>query len=436
MAISWQSTVRTSMKIPAAIGLLAIAVFAIGFGLWAASAPISGAAIASGIVAVSGQNQIIDHLEGGVVKEIMVEEGKRVKAGDAIIALDNTIALSNLTRIQGKLIALQGRLARAKAENFGNETVEFPPALMKLASREDVARVINEQQIEFDTRLSRHRAELATLDQREKSIGQEIQGITLQKEAENKKLGLLQEEISIKKSLLDKGLTSRGQYSALVREEAEIIGRIGSLTATIAQKWVGVAEANERRNAMIATRHETAATLVNQLRTEFSDLGQQLRSYENVLSRMVIRAPGDGIILKLKKNTIGSVIRPGEEIVTLLPLSAELVADVRVSPADVDVVRVGQAASLRFVSLNSRTTPEISATVIWVSADRLIDPATREPYFGARLKMTENLPDEIKSTQIFPGMPVDAFIKTDERTFLQYLSRPIFDSFAKAFREE
>lgn len=435
-ASGWQAKVKTGVRVPTSFGLFAIASFIAGFGLWAASAPISGAAIASGVVAVSGQNLVVDHLEGGVIKEIFASEGKRVKKGEPLVELEDTIATSNKSRVQGQLVAMHARLSRAKAENFEYDKVRFSPELINLAQGDELSDIIKEQQTEFFHRLSRHKSEIATITQRVNSIKQEIQGFEIQRTAETSKLELLQEEIGVKKKLLDKGLTERGQYSALLREEAASIGRIGSITATIAQRGVAIVEAEENKNRLIATRYENAATQINELRAQISDLDQQLRTRVNIVKRLTIRAPNDGIVIKLKKNTVGSVIRPGEEVVTILPLTAELVADVRVSPSDVDIVRVGQQASLRFVSLNSRTTPEISAKVIWVSADRFLDPATREPYFGARLKMSEQLPDGIEAAQIFPGMPVDAFIKTGDRTFLEYLARPIYDSFAKAFREE
>lgn len=432
----WQTKVQTGVKIPAAIGLLAIFAFIMGFGLWAASAPISGAAIASGVVAVSGQNQIVDHLEGGIVKEIFVREGARIKKGEAMVTLDETIALSNRARVEGKLVSIQAQLARAQAEIFEKTKIDFPLKLIERAKKENMSVVIKEQQAEFDHRLSRHKAELATLGQRTKSVEQEIIGLEIQEKAEAKKLELLQEEIAIKKKLLDNGLAQRSQYALLLREETQSVGRMGALKSTIAQRHVAIVEAGENITRLIAVRNETAAAQINELQSQIVDLEQQLRTRNDVLKRMVIRAPSDGIVIKLKKNTVGSVVRPGEEVMTILPLSAELVADVRVSPADVDVIRVGQEASLRFVSLNARITPEISARVVWVSADRFLDQATREPYFGARLKMTKELPEEISPSQIFPGMPVDVFIKTGDRTFLEYLARPIYDSFAKAFREE
>ncbi len=432
----WQAKVRTSVRAPVIYGLLAIIVFIAGFGIWAVSAPISGAAIASGVVAVSGQNQIVDHLEGGVVKEIFVKEGQRVNKGDALINLDETIAMSNHARIKQQLISFYARLSRARAEIFEQSEVKFSKELYELADSESLQPVIREQQTEFLHRLSRHNSEIASIGQRVKSVEQEIIGFEIQLKAEESKLALLREEIAIKKKLLEQGLAQRTQYAAMLREEAVSVGRIGSIKATIAQRRVSIVEANENINRLIASRRETAATQINEIQAQISDLEQQLRTRSNILERMVIRAPSDGIVIKLKKNTVGSVIRPGEEVLTILPLTAELVADVRVSPADVDVLRIGQQASLRFVSLNTRTTPEIPAFVIWISADRFLDAATREPYFGARLKMTKELPDEINPSQIFPGMPVDAFIKTDDRTFLEYLARPIYDSFAKAFREE
>jgi HlyD family secretion protein len=222
----------------------------------------------------------------------------------------------------------------------------------------------------------------------------------------------------------------------LQRNEANLLGTLGRYTSEIGRSRTATVEAAEQKEQIRAQRAETAVTALNQIRRDIADANEQLRAATAVLKRIVIRAPAAGIIISLKKNTPGSVVGAGETIVELLPTTSELIVEARISPLDVDVVSVGQPANLRFSALNQRTTPEVPAIVSYLSADRLIDPATREPYYTARLKISENLPDSIDRSDIFPGMPVETYIKTGDRTFVEYIARPILDSFSRAFREQ
>ena len=268
------------------------------------------------------------------------------------------------------------------------------------------------------------------------AVEEEIEGLSIQKTSEQRKLAVIRDELADKAKLLAEGLTPKSQYNTLLRAEADSLGALGSITATIGQRRSAIAELAEQRSGLEAKRRESASAEVNELRSEIGDLRQQLRSRDDMLARSEIRSPADGIVVKLLKNTVGSVIKPGEAVVEILPTSSELIIDANVAPRDIDSVRVGQEARLRLTALNARTTPEVAATVSYISADRFIDPNTREPYYTARLKISQALPETISPDQIQPGMPVDVFIKTGERTLLEYLVRPVQDSFAKAFREE
>jgi HlyD family secretion protein len=267
-------------------------------------------------------------------------------------------------------------------------------------------------------------------------VEEEISGMEIQRSAEEAKLAILREEIAGKAGLLEKGLAQRDEVNALRRAEADSAGRIGSLAATVAQRRATIAELRQEQITREATRRENAAREANEARTRIGDLREQLAAREEALTRTRILSPADGVVVRIAKNTIGGVVRPGETVIELLPSSRELVVDARVAPGDVDAVHVGQVARLRLTALNQRTTPEIGATVAYVSADRLIDTTTGEAYFTARLAMDRGLPDGVAAGQILPGMPVETYIGTGERTFVEYLVRPLADSFAKAFREE
>lgn len=433
---AWQEKVPTRMASSVLFGLLVVGIFIAGFGVWAATAPLSGAAVASGVVQASGQNLVVEHLEGGIIKDILVKEGDRIKAGDTIMLLDDTRVLADRNRVNVALIATEASLVRAQAERDGKTELEFPMELLAAARIDGLEADIEQQRAEFANRTERHVSELAVFDQRAQALRDEIKGLEIQKTSEERKLEVTREELADKEGLLKKGLTSRSQVNQLQRAEADSLGRIGALTATIGQRKTSIAEIEEQRVGLSATRRETASTQINDIRSKLSDLREQLRARDDILLRSIIRAPADGVVVKLAKNTVGSVVRPGEAVVEMLPTGNELIIDARISPRDIDSVKIGQDAELRLTALNNRTTPQVQAKLIYLSADRLVDPNSREPYYVARLEMTQDLPAGLSKDQIYPGMPVEAYIKTGDRTFLEYLVRPIQDSFAKAFREE
>jgi len=432
----WQANVPTSITKPLIAGCLIIGTFIGGFALWSNKAPIAGAAIAPGVIIASGQNQGIQHLEGGIINEIAVKHGEEVKQDQPLVYLDETQAVSDRNRIDKSLVALEATLARATAELTGAETIDFPDNIRERATRSGNEDTLKLQEAEFTSRLQQHRSELNVLDEQVQAIEEELAGIERQIEAEERKLVVIQGELKDKKSLLERGLTPKNQYNALLRTEADTEGAIGALRATIGQRKKAISEVRERQETFRATRKTQASALINETSTQIEDLREQLRSRSAILQRMIIRAPVDGVIVSIEKNTIGSIIRPGETVMEILPTSNDLIISARVSPTDKDIMQVGQIANIRFSALNARVTPEVPAQLEYISADRLIDEVTQEPYFDARLKLAENLPTEINKDQIYAGMPVEAFIKTEERTFVEYLVKPITDSFKKAFREE
>jgi len=432
----WQSRVPTDLRLPVLGGTLVIVAFVAAFGLWAALAPLSRAVVAAGIVQASGQNLVIEHLEGGIVSEITVAEGDRVSAGDVMILLDDTRAIAERDRVTAALVAAEAGLARALAERDGRQALEFPSDLVTLAREQGFEGALDHERAEFENRRQRYLSEVAALDERIKAANEEIEGLRIERQAEQSKLEVTRQELADKQGLLDKGLVSRGGVNDLRRAEADYLGRVGSITSRIGQRGTAIAEIEQQRIGLEATRRESASTQINEAQARIADLRQQLRSRQDIVERSIIRAPLDGVVVKLDENTVGGVLKAGEPVAEILPTGAELIVDARIPPREIDNVRVGQSAVLRFVALNARTTPEVAARVTYVSADRLIDPATRDPYFTARLAIAPDLPPEIAPDQIYPGMPVDTFIATGERTFLEYLVEPIQDSFAKAFREE
>ncbi|WP_206453071.1 HlyD family type I secretion periplasmic adaptor subunit [Aurantimonas marina] len=432
----WARDVKTGIRLITMTGAALSASFLLGFGAWAALAPLASAAVAPGVVAAAGQNQGVQHLEGGIVRTILVREGERIKAGQALFALDPTGPEAQRNRLQKQMVGLKARTERLTSERDGLEELSFPPVLHELAATEGIGNLLNEQEREFTARLDRHRQEQVIMGQRVQALREQIEGMSAQQTALERQLEVVREEVTRKRTLLDKGLTNRSEYTALLRSEADLVGQVGQSVSSILAAKTQIAEAQAQLARLDTQRVETAVTQLNEIRAQVSDTEEQLRAAEDVLDRIVVRSPSDGIIIKMSVNASGSVVRPGDQLLELLPTGEDLLIEARVSPQDVDVISIGQRARLRFSALNTRTTPTVEAKVTYLSADRLIDQTTQQPYYTARLSMIDDLPPEISRDQIYPGMPVEAYIATGERTFLEYLAKPITDSFSRAFRED
>ncbi|MDX8512220.1 HlyD family type I secretion periplasmic adaptor subunit [Mesorhizobium captivum] len=430
----WQRNVDTRTNRITLAGYASVSVFLLGFGFWGATAPIAGATIAPGVVAAAGQNVMIQHLEGGVVSSIKVREGDRVLRGQALIVLDPTVAQSQLNRVLKQWVAQKAEIARLEAERDGLQKIVLPRDLGAYSGAPEFSDVFAEQTKEFQARLARYAAEQEILRERVAAFQQAVAGLKAQKDAAENQLAIVNAETERKKHLLEKGLTNRSEYTELLRSTAELVGQAGSLEAQIASSATQTVEARQEIERLTSSRVEDAVTELNKARAQVADLEEQINAARSVLVRTTIRAPVDGIIVRSLYNSEGSVIRAGEVAMELLPTN-ELIVEAKIKPEDIDSIRVGQGANMMFTALNARTTPKVSGRVFYISADRLITPSTGQPYYTVRLKMADKLPPQIKPEQIYPGMPVETFISTGERTFLTYLTKPLVDSFQRAFRE-
>lgn len=434
-SLAWEGNPRTNIRRVAFAGYAATALFAGCFGYWAVSAPLSGAVITQGTISATGGNILIQHPDGGIIEELLVHDGDRVQQAQDLIVLDPTAPRAELNRLTRQSIALRASAARLEAERDGLDrlapiTKPAPPLLQP-----DFDALIREQQKEFDARLARFRSEQSILAQRLAMHRQSVVGLQSQKEAVQQQAEIVKKELGIKAGLLDKGLTNRTEYSQLLRSEADLVGQAGMLEANVAAANTQIVEAQEQIERLTTQRVEEALTKLDEVRPNLADIEEQIRAAEAVLRRTTIKAPAAGIVVSSTYNARGSVIARGEKIMEILPTAPGLIVEARLRPKDVDQVRVGQPAKLRLSALNTRLTPEVSATVAQISADRLIDEATREPYFRVKLRIAGDLPPGVKPEQLYPGTPVEAFISTGDRTFLEYLARPMVDSFARAFTE-
>lgn len=431
----WTQSIDTGTGSISMFGYAFMVICLGGFGLWASTAPLAGATIASGYVAASGQNIMVQHLEGGIVKTISAREGDRVKAGQPLMTLDSTTAEAQLNRLLKQLAALRAKSMRLEAERDLLDKLVIPTDIVRSSRGDGFPDVIAEQQVEFNARYARYVAEREILKQRITALNEAIVGLDGQKKASEDQLKIVREEIDRKKRLLEDGLTNRSEYTNLLRAEAELIGQVGSLQSQIASSSTQIIETKQQIERLTTARVEDAVAELNTERATIADVEEQARAAQAILDRTVIRSPADGIIVRSVHNSASSVIRAGEPFMELLPTSDQLVIEARISPHDIDSLRIGQQARLHFSALNARITPQVDGTVTYISADRLVDQASGQPFYTARLKITDDLPPEVTRDKIYPGMPVETYISTGERTFFEYLVRPLMDSFSRAFRE-
>ncbi len=425
------------LRTPMIVGLLALTVLVGGFGTWAATTNISGAIIASGQIQVDQNRQVVQHPDGGVVAEIVVDEGDLVQQGDPLLRLDPTLQLSELTIIEGQYFELVARRARLQAERDTRDELTFSEELLSRAEDDpQLAELVEGQRNLFIARRDSVEFESEQLAKRSEQIGDQVSGIDAQQTALSEQLALIEEELADQQSLLDRGLAQASRVLSLQRERARLSGLVGELTAQKAQAEGRITEIELEILKLDTRRREEAITRLRDLQTRERELAEQRNAIRERLSRMVITAPVSGVIYGLTVFTPRSVIRPADPVLYLVPQDRPLVIAAQVEPIHIDQLFVDQDVSLRFSSLDQRNTPELFGQVVQISADAFEDSNTRVSYYRAEIVLKEGeiarLPE---GAALIPGMPVEAFIRTEDRTPIGYLVKPFTDYFARAFRE-
>jgi HlyD family secretion protein/epimerase transport system membrane fusion protein len=425
---------RTSLRPPLLAGTAIATAFFAGFGGWAATAPLAGAAVAPAVVAPEGSRKTVQHLEGGIVREILVRDGSLVTAGQPLLQLDDTQARAEHAALLAQWRAAKAEEARLLAEQTGCDGPDFPAELLRAGNDDpDVARLLASEADRLTTRRAALRDQQSVLDERVAQAEAEIAGLEAEIASANRQLGLIVEELEVVQDLLRKGLERRPRLLALQRTQAQIQGTIGANRAAIARAGQEIAEARQQSRSLESTQAEQVATELAEAREKLAALGEKLRATADQLARTVVTAPVDGTVVNLKVKTTGGVIEPGQPILDLVPATAELLLEARVAPPDIDEVHTGLQAQVHLLAFKSRNLTRIEGLVREVSADRLEDPANHQPYYLARVAVDRaTLPAGITMTA---GMPADVMIVTGERTLLQYLLRPITDTLRRGLRE-
>lgn len=428
---------RWNARGPMMTGLVAVAILVLGFGLWGGTATIQGAVVAPGQIEVEASRQVVQHPDGGVVGAIFVKDGDRVAAGDVLLRLDDTLLRSELNIVEGQLFEIMARRARLAAERDRAGTITFDPELVELArTRPDVAELMAGQQRLFEARRETRAREIAQLRERQAQTERQIEGIAAQQQAMTRQLELIEQELADQQSLLDKGLAQASRVLALQREQARLQGQVGEFIAATAQARARIAEIELEILKLETRAIEEAISALRDLEYREVELRERRISTLERLSRLDIRAPMSGVIYGNTVHTLRAVVRPAEPIMYIVPDESELVITVRVDPLHIDEVHVGQEATLRFSAFNMRNTPELTGHVVQVSADAFVDQARGIAYYTARVHPDPGEIEKLGGRELLPGMPVEAFIQTGERTALNYIIKPFMDYFEKAFREE
>lgn len=419
--------------------LLGLTVLLVGFGgflLWALLAPIDSAAVAPGVVTVESSRKTVQHFEGGIVSEILVREGERVEAGSVLMRLDDIESRAQLEIVRGQFLAKRAEEARLIAERNGDEAVNFPADLLAINDDQRVDEAVTGQRRVFQARRQALTGETNVLQQRIDQLDEQIRGLQALSESKNKRIKLYQEEIAGLHKLFERGLGDKSRLREWERLEAELEGERAEHQSTIAATRVQI---GETKLQIVQIQRRFTSEVVEQLRavqTELFDLRERIRALEKTLERTLIRAPTSGAVVGMRIHTIGGVLRAGDPILDIIPENESLIVEAQVEPSDINRVAPGLEADLRFSAFNTRTTPTVPGVVQTVSADRLTDQKTGMPYYLARIQVTPEGMETLRGLTLLPGMPADVMIKTGERTFFEYLIRPLTDRLALGLKEE
>ena len=414
-------------------GLSAVVLLVGGIGGWAATSEFSGAVIAPGHVTVATSAKRVQHPVGGVIGEIRVKDGQRVKAGDVLVRLDDTQTRANLGIITKQLDEFAARQARLQAERDNVSDVVIPAELKARDGQMDVAALISGELTLFGIRHDGQEGLKAQLAEQIVQLREQISGLTEQAAASERQILLVERELVGKRGLFKKKLTTVQEITTLEREKARLQGERGSLVARVAQAKGSIAE-SELKIVQIDHEFRTgAARELAEIRAKVAELGERQIAAEDQLNRIDIRAPQSGLVHELAVHTIGGVIGPGETLMQIVPDGEDLTIEVRMQPQEIDQVHLGQETNLRFSAFNQRTTPEVKGLVSRVSADLVVEQRTGLSYYTVRIDLEEGELGRLRQNLV-PGMPVEAFIRTADRTVLTYLTKPLTDQMQRAFR--
>ena len=427
---------RRSIRVHMIVGLALMLVLAVGFGGWASTVPISGALIAPGQVVVDSNVKKVQHPTGGVVGEVRVRDGDTVKAGDIVVRLDETVVKASLAIVTKTLNGLLARAARLEAEQRGLDNIKFPAMLADRAEDPDVRDVMASETKLFEVRVNGRAGQKSQLRERVMQLNEEIQGLSAQENAKDKEIALVANELIGVRQLYEQRLIQISRLTTLERDSARLSGERAQYIASRAQARGKITETELQ---IIQIDKDMVSEVSKDLRETNDKIGEFVErkvTAEDQLRRIDIRAPQDGMVLQSSVHTVGGVITAGDAIMLIVPQAEALSVEAKVNPQDIDKLQIGQKTLLRLSAFNQRTTPELNGKVTRVSADVTSDQRTGQSYYTIRVSMpAEEVARLGAENKLIPGMPVEAFVQTGDRTMFSYLMKPFSDQLMRSFRE-
>jgi len=427
---------RRSLRLHLIIGLAVVVVLAGGLGGWASTQQISGALIAPGQIVVKSNVKKVQHPSGGVVGELRARDGDLVKAGDVVVRLDDTITKANLAIVTKNLNAAMARAARLEAEQRGLDNITFPPQLTARVDDPDVAAVVASESKLFEVRVNGRAGQKAQLRERIRQLKEEIEGLSAQEKAKQQEIALIEQELTGIRDLYAKHLVQLSRLTTLERDAARLNGERAQYVASRAQANGKITETELQ---IIQVDKDVVSEVSKDLRETNDKIGEFVErkvSAEDQLRRVDIRAPQDGIVEQSTVHTVGGVITAGDAVMLIVPQTDDLEVEAKVNPQDIDKLQVGQKTLLRLSAFNQRTTPELNGLVSRVSSDVTTEQRTGQSYYTIRVSMPPEEIARLGDVKLIPGMPVEAFVQTGERTVISYLMKPLHDQLMRAFREK
>ncbi len=428
---------HSTPRLPIIIGYFAAFLLVCGIGYWAIFTQISGAVVATGSIEVESESQVVQHPDGGVIDEILVRNGDSVEAGDVLVRLDGTFLRSELAVIEGQLAEFFARMARLRAERDGETEVrvEEYPALYTQAQSVVEEQLAGQRSL-FEARLVSLKREEEQLTKQQGQMRQQIEGLTAQMDAAQRQLVLFQSELKDVETLYEKGLVQVTRLLELRRAEAELEGQVGGFVSRIAEAETRISELELQILRLADARREEAIEQLRDLAFRERELIERRASLTEQLGRLDIVAPVGGTVFGSRVFAERSVLEPAAPVLYIVPRDQPLHVSARIDPIDVDQIYAGQEVALVFSAFKRRTTPEGTGLVRFVSADAATDETTGQTYYEAIVTIDDTAQEALGGLELLPGMPVETFIKTDERTPLTYLIQPLSVYFSRAFREE
>ena len=417
-------------------GIVVVVVLAFGVGGWAATTELSGALIAQGSIVVDSNVKKVQHPTGGVVGELNVRDGDHVTIGQVVVRLDDTVTRANLAIVTKGLDEFGARRARLDAERDNLEKINFPAEMLARENEPTVANAISNERKLFELRRTARTGQKAQLRQRIIQLQEEIGGLTAQQAAKTREIALIGQELEGVRDLWKKNLVAISRLTAVERDGTRIEGERSQLIASVAQVKGKVVETELQIIQIDQDLNSEVAKDIREVDGKIGEFIERKVTAEDQLKRIDIRSPQDGTVLQSTVHTVGGVITAGDPIMLIVPGTDNLIVEAKFNPQDVDQLQLGQAALLRFPAFNQRTTPEISGKVTRISADTTTDQRTGQSYYVVRVAMPTEEVLRLGDVKLIPGMPVEAFVQTGERTVFSYLVKPLRDQLMRAFREK